>query len=111
MAKNNGKNTRAKKRYSYNDRVTYHKDRYGRFVDKFRTRGSYGSVNIDFDKLESAEKRDPKMQYSSGFLESVSDMQRSYVMPDSELKEHSLSFQKGYTAAQQARDKAYNLKY
>lgn len=111
MAKNKGKKTRTNKKYSYNDRIKYHKDRYDKFVDEFRSTGAHGSVNIDFDKLEAAENRNPKMQYSSGYSQSVSDSQRGYERSQSDMQKKSLNFQRGYLAARRARDTANNLKF
>lgn len=107
MAKNNGK----KQRYSLNDRIIYHKDIYGKFVDQFRTKSSNGSVSVDFDKLEAAENRNPKILYSSGFSRAADDLKRGYEMPRAKLNEHSLSFRKGYAAARQAYEKSRSIKF
>ncbi len=95
-----------KKKYSYNERVDYHKKKYSNFVDKFRKGNS-----LDFRKLEVAENKSSKMSYSSGYCDFASGISRGYIMSESELKQHNASFQKGFSTAKKAWEKSRNVKF
>lgn len=100
----------SKKKYSYNERYDYHRNRYVAFVDKFRKNAEYGTT-IDFDKLEVAEKKNPKMQYSEGYSEFCGNIKRGYVKSDEDLKKKSKSYQAGHAAAKKAYEKSRNIKF
>lgn len=99
------------KKYSYNDRCDYHHNRCVAFVDKFRKKVVGGGTTIDFDKLDAAFKKNPKMQYSDGYDNFCSNITRGYVKPDEDLKKESKFYRAGHAAAKKAYEKSRNIKF
>lgn len=56
------------KKYSYNERKSYHSSRLKKFVDKFRTKTGPHSSSIDFDKYERELKKINLCNIPRGFL-------------------------------------------
>ena len=92
-----------RKKYSYNERVDFHKSRYKSFVDKFRYSPEPGVSNIHFDELEKATKKNKSMQYSSGFIDAVNNFSLD--------EKATMSERAGYNAAKKAFEKAKSIKY
>lgn len=78
MAKNNGKNTRAKKQYSPKQRYDYHSDRYY----------SCGKYGIKFGS--------PKHCYSSGFYDSFHGRDNTSAITREFGKKSGNAYNRGY---------------
>ena len=100
----------AKKKYSYNDRVKYHENRCKAFVERFRRKTEHG-VTIDFHAFDRELEKQPKLQYSEGYSTFTGDITRGYIKPESELKQETKAFQRGFKAAKAAYEKSKNIKF
>ncbi len=95
-----------KKKYSYNDRVEHYGKKYSAFVKRF-DKGN----TLDFDAMEAAEKRSPKVQYADGYTTFTNGISRGHYESEEDLKKRSAAFQRGYKAANSAYEKSRNIKF
>ena len=95
-----------KRKYSYNDREDYYGKRFVSFLHQFEVAGGY-----DYDALEAAERRSPKMQYADGYSTFTNGISRGYRESEEDLKKKSAAFQRGYKAANSAYEKSRNIKF
>ncbi|MBQ4509344.1 MAG: hypothetical protein II984_01350 [Clostridia bacterium] len=100
-----------KKKYSYQERRNYHVSKARAFVDKFRRQIGPNSSTVDFDKYEKALSKNKSVQYSTGYSRYMNDSDRGFFESDEELKKQSISFQRGWKAAQRVDKKSRNIKF
>ena len=100
-----------KKKYSYDERRKYHSSKIRAFVDKFRRVTGPNSSTIDFDKYETALSKNKSMQYSRGYSNYMSDSDRGHFESDDDLKKESISYQRGWKAAQRVDKKSRSIKF
>lgn len=96
-------NLKRKKKYSFDDRLNYHKSRFKNFTDKFKYTNSYGQSDWDFDKRNTALEKNKSIQYSRGFMNSAHGLSFDVCKTESERA--------GYKAGEKALAKAKSLKY
>jgi len=96
-------NLKRKKKYSFDDRLNYHKSRFKNFTDKFKYTNSYGQSDWDFDKRNAALEKNKSIQYSRGFMNSAHGLSFDVCKTESERA--------GYKAGEKALAKAKSLKY
>ena len=97
---------RKRKKYSYDERMKYHRTKAISFTNKFRESGGFFGSQLNFDKYISAFNKNKSIQYSTGY----SDYE-CVTMSDEDLKKQSVSYQRGWNSAKKADKKSRSIKF